>query len=124
MEIEAAVYKIVSIIRDTVSIMPLVEARVVIQSFLNFSVSEPPINSLIYFILQREIALAEIMRQPWLPLAKNGFYDLFAQKKTHKASVFEADSSQRWHDSIIFHEFVNQKARQKDFFENFGAVAL
>jgi hypothetical protein len=64
------------------------------------------------------------MRQPWPLLSKNGFYDLFAQKNTHKASVFEADSSQRWQDSIIFHELVNQKARQKDFFKNFGAVAL
>jgi len=70
------------------------------------------------------IALIGNMRQLWLPQAKNGFYDLFAQKNTHKASVFEADSSQRWHDSINFHEFVNQKARQKDFFKNFGAVAL
>jgi hypothetical protein len=55
---------------------------------------------------------------------KIGFSDLLAQEKSPKVSVFEADYSQRWHYSIIFHEFVNQKARQKDFFKNFGAVAL
>jgi hypothetical protein len=41
-------------------------------------------------------------------------------KITPKVSVLEAQSSRRWHDSIISHEFVNQKVRQKDFFKNFG----
>ena len=44
--------------------------------------------------------------------------NLFAQKSFPKASVFEADSSQRWHSSIIFHEFVKQTAGQRHFFTN------
>jgi len=51
---------------------------------------------------------------------KNGFRDLFAQENSPKVPVLEADSSQRWADSMIFHEFVNQKVRQKVFFINFG----
>jgi hypothetical protein len=45
-------------------------------------------------------------------------------EKSPKVLVFEATSFQRKHDSIIYHEFVIQKGRQKDFFKNFGAVAL
>jgi hypothetical protein len=55
---------------------------------------------------------------------KIGFSDLLAPEKSPKVPILEAYSPQQWHDSIKFHEFVDQKARQKDFFKNFGAVAL
>jgi hypothetical protein len=63
------------------------------------------------------------MRQPGPPESKNGLGNLFAQKNSPKASVFEAGSSQRWHDSIIFHELVNSATGYRDFFKNFSTVA-
>jgi len=47
----------------------------------------------------------------------------FGREKSLKVPVLEATSFQSWHVSIKFHEFVNQKGRQKDFFLNFGIPA-
>jgi hypothetical protein len=40
--------------------------------------------------------------------------------KSPKVSVLEADSFQRENDNIILHEFVNLKARQRDFSKILG----
>ena len=53
----------------------------------------------------------------------HGFSDLLAPEKSPKVSVLEADSLQRWHDSIIFLEFVSPPAGQRDFFKNIGIPA-
>jgi hypothetical protein len=38
----------------------------------------------------------EIMRQPGPPQCKNGFGEFFAQEKSPKVSVLEADSYAKW----------------------------
>ena len=48
-------------------------------------------------------------------LSQNVFWYLFAREKSPKIPVFEATSFQRGHDSMIFHDIVNQKVRLKDF---------
>ena len=44
----------------------------------------------------------EIIRQPWPPQSKKGFWDLFARGKSRKVSVLGAESSHQPHDSQIF----------------------
>jgi hypothetical protein len=47
-------------------------------------------------------------------LSRKGFGDFFAREKSHKVSLLKADYFQRWHDSIIFLEFVNSTLGQRD----------
>jgi hypothetical protein len=56
-----------------------------------------------------------IMRQPGPPQSKNGFEFLWAYGKSPKVSVLEADPLQRWHDNIIFYEFITPAAGPRLF---------
>jgi len=57
-------------------------------------------------------------------LVKNGFGNLIAQENSLKIPILEADSPQKWHDSIKFHEFDNQKSQTEGFFQKFRKPAL
>jgi hypothetical protein len=53
------------------------------------------------------LSLSEIMRQPWPPQFKNGFWDLFARGKSRKVSVLGAESSHQPQDSMTLPEKTN-----------------
>ena len=53
------------------------------------------------------LVITEIVRRSCPLLLRNVFEDLFAQENSPKASVLEADYSQRWHDSPNFAITIN-----------------